>query len=103
MSINKAPLIHGKGMLSILSSRGDDKVHWTHGDDGATAVAEREFNARGVKEGRAIAYAIYASASAPVAPGVRDRAAEVERTEKRIYDFDPLANEIVIVPRMAGG
>ncbi len=101
MSIRKVKLEAGKGVLSIMSRNGDDNVVWTHGDSGSTAMAERVVKEH-LRAGSAV-FAVYAAAGAPVAPGVRERVGEVERTERRITSFDPRANEIVIVPRMQGG
>ena len=80
------------GMLRIMSRRGDDRVMWdvayaTKGDPEAIAAiqeAERIFH-----EQRA--------------QGATAFTVEKGRTPVRIDEFDPTADQIVLVPRVVGG
>ncbi len=78
------------GKLYVLSSRGDAKVTWP--DDSALS---------------ADAEAAIREADAMFADELRRGSAAFRLTKgegaKRIDKFDPTADEIVIVPRMAGG
>lgn len=82
----------GMGTLYVLSSRGDTQVSWAGGQP---AADDREARAA-IAEAEAIfAHEISRGASAfKLAKG---------QLAERIDSFDPSAEEIVIVPRMAGG
>ncbi|HEY6409566.1 MAG TPA: hypothetical protein VIY29_19070 [Ktedonobacteraceae bacterium] len=80
------------GMLRVMSRRGDDRVSWDEqkvqaGDPEATAAvreAERIFTQERAKGATAFR----------VEPG---------KPTQRIEQFDPTAEQIVMVPRVVGG
>ncbi len=80
------------GMLRVMSSRGDDRVSWdarqidTGDPEGLTAVREAE--------------RIFAEQRARGATAFR---VEKGRGAMRIDEFDPAAEQIVVVPRVVGG
>lgn len=87
----------------ILSQNGDDRHEWDPSDSGSVAVAERIFNEKvTVKQGAAFAtYPALNSVETPVREGPAS-GAQVGET-RRIKQFDPLAEEILIIPQMQGG
>ncbi len=87
----------------IMSKRGDDQPTWDPADEGSVAVAEKIFDEHVTKLGGAAfaTYATHAAVETPVREG--PGATEDVRETRRITSFDPLAEEIVVVPRMQGG
>lgn len=80
------------GMLRIISKRGDDRLHWNVQD--SLAGDTEAMNA--VRE----AERIFARERARGAAAFRvDPAKPIERIEQ----FDPQAEQIIMIPRVVGG
>ena len=80
------------GMLRVMSRRGDDRVAWDEqkvqtGDPEAIAAVQE-------------AERIFAQESAKGATAFR---VEAGKPVQRISQFDPTAEQIVMVPRVVGG
>lgn len=80
------------GILRTLSKRGDDQVMW---DVTKAMQGDREAESA-VRE----AERIFAEARAKGSVAFKINA---DKTSVRIADFDPQAEQIVIVPRVIGG
>jgi hypothetical protein len=80
------------GMLRILSKRGDDRVNW---DARRLAVGDPEAEAA-VRE----AERIFTEQRAKGATAFR---VDADKRTTRIDEFDPTAEQIVMVPRVIGG
>jgi hypothetical protein len=80
------------GVLQVLSKRGDDRLTWDeqkfHMNDPEATAAVRE------------AERIFAEARARGATAFR---VEPGKPTQRIDQFDPAAQQILIVPRVVGG
>ena len=80
------------GMLRVISKRGDDRVQWNEQDaqagDAEAIAAIRE------------AERIFAQERARGATAFR---VESGKPSERIEQFDPLAEQIILVPRVVGG
>ncbi len=80
------------GMLRVISKRGDDCVQWNEQDaqagDAEALAAIRE------------AERIFAQERARGATAYR---VEVDKPVERIEQFDPSAEQIILVPRVVGG
>jgi hypothetical protein len=80
------------GVLRVLSKRGDDRIIWDeqkfHMNDPEAIAAVRE------------AERIFAEARARGATAFR---VETGKPTQRIDQFDPTAQQILIVPRVVGG
>ncbi len=80
------------GMLRVISIRGDDRVQWNEQDaqagDAEAIAAIRE------------AERIFAQERARGATAFR---VETGKPAQRIEQFDPLAEQIILVPRVVGG
>jgi len=80
------------GMLRVISSRGDDRVQWNAQDaqagDAEAIAAIRE------------AERIFAHERARGATAYR---IEEGKPTERIEQFDPQAEQIILVPRVVGG
>ena len=80
------------GMLRVISKRGDDRVQWNEQDaqagDAEAIAAIRE------------AERIFAQERARGATAFR---LEASKPAERIEQFDPLAGQIILVPRVIGG
>jgi len=80
------------GVLQVLSKRGDDRLTWDeqkfqmHDPEAIAAVREAE--------------RIFAEARARGATAFR---VEPGKPTQRIDQFDPMAQQILIVPRVVGG
>ena len=80
------------GMMRIISKRGDDRLHW-NAQEALAGDAEAEAAVREAER-------IFARERARGATAFRVEAGKpVERLER----FDPLAEQIVVVPRVVGG
>jgi hypothetical protein len=80
------------GMLRVISKRGDDRVQWNEQDakaDNAEAIAA-------IRE----AERIFAGERARGATAFR---VETGKPAERIEQFDPAAEQIILVPRVVGG
>ena len=73
------------GLLRVLCGRGDVKVDWDIAEAAAVAEAERIF-----RENAARGYAAF-------------RVEDAVEATVRIDQFDPLAREIIQIPRIVGG
>ena len=80
------------GMLRVMSRRGDDRVTW----DGQKVQAGDPDATAAVRE----AERIFAQERAKGATAFR---VEPGRPTQRIGQFDPTAEQIVMVPRVVGG
>jgi hypothetical protein len=80
------------GMLRVISKRGDDRVQWT--DQGVQACDAEAMTA--IRE----AERIFAQERARGATAFR---VEVGKPTERIEQFDPQAEQIILVPRVIGG
>ena len=80
------------GMLRVMSRRGDDRLTW----DGQKAVTGDPEAIAAVRE----AERIFAQERAKGATAFR---VETGKPTERIDKFDPLAEQIVMVPRVVGG
>jgi hypothetical protein len=80
------------GMLRVISKHGDDCVQWN----------EQEVQAGGVESMAAIREAerIFAQERVRGATAFR---VEAGKPTKRIEQFDPQAEQIILVPRIVGG
>jgi hypothetical protein len=80
------------GMLRVISKRGDDRVQWNEQDaqagDGEAIAAIRE------------AERIFAHERARGATAFR---VEAGKPVERLEQFDPQAEQIILVPRVVGG
>ena len=80
------------GMLRVISKRGDDRVQWNEQDaqagDAEAIAAIRE------------AERIFAQERARGATAFR---VEIGKPAERIEQFDPQAEQIILVPRVVGG
>jgi hypothetical protein len=80
------------GMLRIISKRGDDRLFWKEQDvlagDAEALAAVRE------------AERIFARARARGATAFR---VEAGKPAERLERFDPMASQIIMVPRVVGG
>jgi hypothetical protein len=80
------------GMLRVISKRGDDRVQWNEQDalagDAEAIAAIRE------------AERIFAHERARGATAFR---VEAGKPAERIEQFDPQAEQIILVPRVVGG
>jgi hypothetical protein len=80
------------GMLRVISSRGDDRVQWNEQD----AQAGDSLAIAAIRE----AERIFAVARARGATAFR---VEPGKPAERIGQFDPQAEQIILVPRVVGG
>lgn len=80
------------GMLRVLSRHGDDRYRW---DESAIAAGDAEAQAA-VRE----AERIFKEERARGATAVR---MSPGRTVERIDEFDPNAEQILMIPRVVGG
>jgi hypothetical protein len=80
------------GVLRVLSHHGDDRVTW---DQTAVLTGDLEAQAA-VRE----AERIFAEQRARGAAAVR---VKPDRTPERINQFDPEADQILMIPRVVGG
>ena len=80
------------GLLRVISKRGDDRVHWNEQDaltgDAEAMAAIREADRIFVQERARGATAFRVVAGMPV---------------ERLEQFDPQAEQIILVPRVVGG
>src|SRR5437764_5288355 len=80
------------GLLRVISKRGDDRIHWNEQDalagDAEAMAAIRE------------AERIFAQERARGATAFR---VEAGKPVKRLEQFDPQAEQIILVPRVVGG
>ena len=80
------------GMLRVISKRGDDRVQWNEQDalagDAEALAAIRE------------AESIFAQERARGATAYR---VQPGKPAERVEQFDPQAEQIILVPRVAGG
>jgi Tfp pilus assembly protein PilX len=80
------------GMLRVISKRGDDRVQWNERDaqagDAEASAAIRE------------AERIFAQERSRGATAFR---VETGKPAERIEQFDPQAEQIILVPRVVGG
>jgi hypothetical protein len=80
------------GLLRVISKRGDDRVHWNEQDtltgDAEAIAAIREAERIFVQERARGATAFRIETGKPV---------------ERLEQFDPLAEQIILVPRVVGG
>ena len=80
------------GMLRVISSRGDDRVQWNE-QDAQTGNAEAIAAIREAER-------IFALERARGATAFR---VEAGKPAERVEQFDPHAEQIILVPRVAGG
>ena len=80
------------GLLRVISQRGDDRVHW---DEQDALTGDAEANAA-IQE----AERIFAKERARGATAFR---VEAGKPAERIEQFDPQAEQIILVPRVVGG
>jgi hypothetical protein len=80
------------GMLRVISKHGDDRVQWNEHD---VQVGDAEAMAA-IRE----AERIFAQQRARGATAFR---VEAGKPTKRIEQFDPQAEQIILVPRVVGG
>jgi hypothetical protein len=80
------------GMLRVISQRGDDRVHWNEQD---ALAGDAEANAA-IRE----AERIFAQERARGATAFR---VESGKPAERLEQFDPQAEQIILVPRVVGG
>ncbi len=80
------------GILRVISKRGDDRVHWNEQD---TQVGDAEALAAIREAERIFAHERKSGATAfRVATG---------QPAERLEQFDPQAEQIILVPRVVGG
>jgi hypothetical protein len=79
-------------MLRVISSRGDDRVQWNE-QDAQTGNAEAIAAIREAER-------IFALERARGATAFR---VEAGKPAERVEQFDPHAEQIILVPRVAGG
>lgn len=80
------------GMLRVISKRGDDRVQWNQ-QDARTGNAEAIAAIREAER-------IFAEERARGATAFR---ADTGKPAQRIEQFDPAAEQIILVPRVVGG
>ncbi len=80
------------GLLRVISKRGDDRVQWNEQD----AQAGNAEALAAIRE----AERIFAEERASGATAYR---VEVSKPAERIEQFDPQAEQIILVPKVAGG
>ena len=80
------------GMLRVISSRGDDRVQWNE-QDAQTGDAEAIAAIREAER-------IFALERARGATAFR---VEAGKPAERVEQFDPQAEQIILVPRVVGG
>jgi hypothetical protein len=80
------------GMLRVISQRGDDRVYWNDQD---ALTGDSEANAA-IRE----AERIFAHERAWGATAFR---VEAGKPAERLEQFDPQAEQIILVPRVVGG
>jgi hypothetical protein len=80
------------GMLRVISKRGDDRVQWNE-QDAQAGDAEAMATIREAER-------IFAQERARGATALR---VEAGKPAERIEQFDPQAEQIILVPRVIGG